>query len=49
MKDKKIMEFTEQKLLKQNKKRILDFIKEKKNYKKEFLYGIYLKLGNPRH
>lgn len=46
MKDKKINEFTEQKLLKQNKKRILDFIKEKKNSKKEFLYGIYLKLGN---
>ena len=46
MKDKKINEFTEQKLLKQNKKRILDFIKEKRNSKKEFLYGIYLKLGN---
>ena len=46
MKDKKINEFTEQKLVKQNKKRILDFIKEKRNSKKEFLYGIYLKLGN---
>ena len=46
MKDKKINEFTEQKLLKQNKKRIIDFIKEKKSSKKEFLYGIYLKLGN---
>jgi RimJ/RimL family protein N-acetyltransferase len=46
MKDKKINEFTEQKLVKQNKKKILDFIKEKRNSKKEFLYGIYLKLGN---
>jgi len=43
MNDKKISEFTEQKLLKQNKKRIIEFICTKKKSKKDFLYGIFIK------
>ena len=49
MNDKNINEFTEQKLLKQNKKRIIEFIKEKKKSKKEFLYGIFLRLDKSLH
>ena len=44
MNDKKVVEFTEQRYSKHTKKDILDFIKSKKNSKKEIVFGIFLKV-----
>ena len=43
MNDKDIQKFTEQRHIKHSKKSIIQFIKNKKKSKNEFLYGIFLK------
>ena len=48
MNDKKVVEFTEQRYSKHNKKDILDFIKSKKNSKKEIVFGIFLKVKSKK-
>ena len=48
MNDKKVVEFTEQRYSKHTKKDILDFIKSKKNSKKEIVFGIFLKVKSKK-
>ncbi len=46
MNNKEIIQFTEQRHIKNTKKKILKFIKDKQKSKNEFLYGIFLNKNN---
>ena len=46
MNNKEITLFTEQRHIKQTKKKILEFIKDKQKSKNEFLFGIFLNKKN---
>ncbi len=48
MNDYEVHQFTEQKFKKHNIKSIIEYVKEKKKSKDEFLYGIFLK-NNKEH
>jgi len=48
MKSKEIVKFTEQRFIKHSKKKIINFVRSKKNSKKEFLYGIYIKMNTKK-
>ena len=46
MNNKKITLFTEQRHIKHTKKKILKFIKDKRKFKNEFLFGIFVNVNN---
>ena len=45
---KEIVKFTEQRFIKHSKKKIINFVRSKKNSKNEFLYGIFIKMNSKK-